>query len=71
MIEEKQFILILNGEEFISPDKYVVDFYGNRYMIFESKSRAFKIKVYRDDLEIDMVTGKCKLKPGKRVIPLN
>jgi|GEM_PF-3657038 hypothetical protein len=70
MPEEKTFVLFVNGEEFISPDKYFVDFYGNRYMIFEGKNSAHKIKVYRDDLEIDLSSGKCKLKPGKRVNPV-
>ncbi len=54
-----EFTLTLNGQILKSPDKYVVDNYGNRYMIFSDGS-GNKFKISRDQLIIDMTTGACK-----------
>ncbi len=53
-----EFKFVFNGQTLISPDRYVVDGYGNRYMIFSDTSGS-KFKIRRDDLQIDMNTGIC------------
>ena len=57
-MEEKQFTFVFNGETLTNPNKYIVDQYGNRYMVF-TNSTGSKFKIRRDDLMIDMTTGKC------------
>lgn len=53
-----EFTLLFNNSNLTSPDKYVVDQYGNRYMVF-SDAAGNKFKIRRDDIIIDMGTGKC------------
>lgn len=57
-MEEKQFTFVFNGATLMNPNKYVVDQYGNRYMIFVDDA-GNKFKIRRDDLNIDMESGKC------------
>ena len=53
-----EFTFIFNGMTLKSPDKYMVDQYGNRFMIF-SDGNGHKFKISRDALEINMETGQC------------
>jgi len=57
-MEDKKFTFVFNGTTLTSPDKYFVDKYGNRYMIF-SDGGGNQFKIRRDDLVIDLYTGKC------------
>lgn len=58
-MEERKFIFVFDGTTLASPDKYFVDRYGNRYMLF-SDANGNKFKVKRDDLVINIETGECK-----------
>lgn len=53
-----EFTFVFNGATLKSPDRYVVDQYGNRFMIF-SDGNGGKFKISRDSLTIDMQTGNC------------
>lgn len=53
-----EFTFTFNGTRLTSPDKYVVDQYGNRFMVF-SDGNGNKFKISRDSLEINMETGMC------------
>ncbi|MDD5416919.1 MAG: hypothetical protein PHU12_03005 [Candidatus Aenigmarchaeota archaeon] len=53
-----EFTFVFNEQTLVSPDKYVVDQYGNRYMIF-SDGNGGKFKICRDQLIINMETGQC------------
>jgi hypothetical protein len=64
-MEEKQFTFVHNGVTLTNPNKYIVDQYGNRYMMFTDAS-GNKFKIRRDDLNIDMATGKCT--PRNKVV---
>ncbi len=59
IMEENKFKFVFDGVILTSQDKYFVDKYGNRYMIFsDGNGNSFKIK--RDDLTINLETGECK-----------
>ncbi|MBU3896953.1 MAG: hypothetical protein KJ697_03410 [Nanoarchaeota archaeon] len=64
-MEEKKFTLVLDEKTLTSPDRYGVDQFGNRFMMF-TDSAGNKTRVRRDDMIIDMETGICKQRnPGK------
>lgn len=54
-----EFTFVFNSMTLKSPDKYMVDQFGNRFMIF-SDGNGNRFKISRDALEIDMRTGMCK-----------
>jgi len=58
-MSERKFKFAFNGMTLESQDKYFVDKYGNRYMLF-SDGNGNKFKIKRDDLIIDMGTGECR-----------
>lgn len=53
-----EFTFVFNGQTLKSPDKYLVDQYGNRFMVF-ADATGNKFKICRDSLTIDMATGQC------------
>jgi len=53
-----EFTFVYNGQTLTSPDRYLTDQYGNRFMIFSDASGS-KFKISRDALNIDMQTGQC------------
>lgn len=53
-----EFTFVFNGTMLKSEDKYFVDQYGNRFMIF-SDGNGGKFRISRDSLTIDMQTGQC------------
>ena len=58
-MEDKKFTFVFDGMTLRSEDKYFVDKYGNRYMLFsDGNGNNFKLK--RDDLIINLETGECK-----------
>ena len=62
---DKAFVLVYNGVKLTNNNRYTVDQYGNRFMVFKD-SGGNTVKFYRDDLVIDHATGDCKLKDDKR-----
>ena len=53
-----EFTFIFEGKSLTSPDKYMLDQFGNRFMIF-SDGNGNRFKIPRDDLEINMENGMC------------
>jgi len=53
-----EFTFIFEGKTLTSPDKYMLDQFRNRFMVF-SDGNGNKFKIPRDSLEIDMGTGIC------------
>jgi len=53
-----EFTFVFNGTTLTSPDRYMVDDYGNRFMIF-SDGNGNRFKISRDAFEINMETGIC------------
>jgi len=56
-----EFTFVFQGMKLTSPDRYIVDQYGNRFMVFED-IRGNKFQISRDELVIDMATGNCTKK---------
>ncbi len=53
-----EFTFVFEGKTLTSPDKYMLDEYRNRFMIF-SDTAGNKFKISRDALEINLETGTC------------
>ena len=58
-MEEKKFTFVFDEMRLVSEDKYFVDQYGNRHMLF-SDGNGNNFKIRRDDLIINLETGECK-----------